>query len=257
MTKLTQTRYPEIDLVRGVALLGMAVYHEVQIATVIVTGQFWQATGLPRMFGWLVALTFLFVFGMSAHIKYQRLLQKKLPFFQIYAQFFRRAVVIALSAGIVSFVSWSFLPDHWIRMGVIHFFALATLLMPLVLESRRKLLLAGVLVFGLWLSLRVIDLSAVTSYWLLPLGVYPSTYATLDHWPLIPFLLVPIAGALFASWYVPNRSEWISRTVAAYRLTAPIVWIGRHSLLAYLLHVPLLAVMTWLLYRLVLLLFPA
>lgn len=257
MTKLTQTRYPEIDMARGVALLGMAVYHEVQIATVIVTGQFWQATGLPRMFGWVVALTFLFVFGMSAHIKYQRLRQKKLSFLQIYHQFFKRAVVLALSAGLVSLVSWAFLPDHWIRMGVLHFFALATLLMPLALGSRRKLLLAGALVFGLWLSLRVVDLSAVTSYWLLPLGVYPSTYATLDHWPLIPFLLVSIAGALFASWYVLNRSEWISRTIAANRVTAPIVWIGRHSLLVYLLHAPLLALMTLLLYRLVLLLIPA
>jgi len=250
-------RFSEIDLVRGLALIGMAVYHEVHIAKFIVTGQFWQAAGVPRLFGWLVALTFLFVFGMSAQIKYQRLRQKKLPFPQIYQQFFWRAVVIAMSAGVVSLSTWLSLPDHWIRMGVLHFFAIATLLLPFFLENKKRLLVAVIAVLLIWAVLQPFDTSSLTTYWLLPFDLLPAGYTSLDHWPQIPFLAVPLAGALLSTWYVPRRTQWIPHNFSTVRLTAPFVWIGRHSLLVYLLHVPGLLLFTFLIYQLVLAIFPA
>jgi uncharacterized membrane protein len=72
--------------------------------------------------------------------------------------------------------------------------------------------------------------------WLLPLGIHTPFYASFDYFPLLPWLGIFLAGAaLGKSAYVAKRSLIRRRLPVSF-----INFAGRHSLLIYILHQPVI-----------------
>ena len=99
-------------------------------------------------------------------------------------------------------------------------------------------LLAGAMVIlGLWL--RTVSFSFP---WLTVLGFAPYGFASSDYFPLFPnlgyFLLGAVAGRAV---YEKKRSLYPMDPAPVPGLR----WLGRNSLLCYLLHQPILAAAVW------------
>jgi uncharacterized membrane protein len=139
-------------------------------------------------------------------------------------------------------VTWIFIRGEFIIFGILHFIGLAIILQYPFLKYNKKYrylnLAVGVIfiIVGTYLSMFTFNFT-----WLLWLGFVPQNLFTLDYFPLLPWFGVVSMGIFFASilyrgykrrYKLPNLSNKLPVRI--------LTFIGRHSLVIYFIHQPIL-----------------
>ena len=110
-------------------------------------------------------------------------------------------------------------------------------------KPRREIgliILTGALLF----SDRLIDVYAynIHSYWLLPLGFLPSNFISMgDYLPILPWLGFFFMGVVIGRMaYKGKKTLFPDAPHTVLRAARPFEWLGRNSLLIYLIHQPII-----------------
>ena len=236
----------EVDALRTAAIAMMVAYHVAyDIDLLGPSVDIDPFSGGWRALQVVCGSTFLFVVGVSLSIANGRARSRGLAGAALYRRHLRRALQVIAAAALVSVAPLVALGDDWIRFGVLHCIAAATLLGPLLVPlGRWNAALAGVvLLAGLWVR----DLDPVGGVpGLLVLGVPQPGGQGVDWYPLLPWLAPFLLGLAAGLSLYPDgrRGRW------GHRLPAPR-WApsaglpGRHALPIYLIHqlvlIPLVA----------------
>lgn len=157
---------------------------------------------------------------------------------------------------VLTVVTVGFMPSESIWFGVLHLNAavvlLTCLLYPLLQKCPAGVGLAGsALLFFLtnqvpegYLGFETLRLCALPAAWyrtnLFWLGLPDLTrFASADYFPLIPWLFLFWCGLFLARLWRPRAGQ-------APVLLRPLALIGRHTLLVYMLHQPVIYGALWL-----------
>lgn len=231
-------RFAIVDGVRGVAILLMFVYHFTWDLSYFGFSDA-DLFGDPFWIGfvWLIVSIFLSVSGFAFALAEHR---GTPPGARI-----RRLVLIGVCAGLVSLATYIVDAHSFVFFGILHHVFLASLLLLLLRSLPSSLLL---LVGLVCLAAPYLFASDTFAYsWLLWLGLSPYPVLSVDYVPLIPWVAAPLFGL------VAGR-----RAVQAERLQRLFIWrpedpigktvrlLGRHSLLVYVIHQPILFGGLWL-----------
>lgn len=175
----------------------------------------------------------------------------------------RRALRYGVVAVVVFLATYITRIDTPVSFGIIYCMAASTALYALLEPglnrlSRTQSIIAGIILCLAFLLLRDVPRHAYPVTGLSWLGFPSPTFASGDYYPLVPYALLYLAGALWAHGYQmgmsrgshagrANHVDGLRRaTIRAYPAwmyrdyLPPVTALGRHSLLAYLLHQPLL-----------------
>jgi len=151
------------------------------------------------------------------------------------------AVALALTLGTYLIAVWLhfFDPADTIIFGILHCLAVSMLLYGAVFKkvSAAANALCGAAVMGLAALLPIVGKAfSIRSNWLIPFGLPSQSFSSLDYFPLIPWFGVFLIGvALGKSVYASKRS------LLPWRLPRTFVnAAGRHSLLIYVVHQPVI-----------------
>ncbi|MDD5751655.1 MAG: heparan-alpha-glucosaminide N-acetyltransferase [Candidatus Peribacteraceae bacterium] len=234
-------RHLEIDLLRTIALVLMIVYH-----TAFDLAFFYQFPLDPQAGNWLLlqrvtANLFLVTVGVSFAISYSRMSVHGARFRTMLAKYVRRAIGLLACGMLISAVTALFLGATWVRFGILHLIGMAILLLPFLMPLREgNALLALAILFGS----RMLKTLTVETSLLLPLGLAPASFASVDYFPVFPWLAPVLLGAAAGNLlYNRNLLRFhLPSTKAAHLLTAP----GRFSLRIYLIQQPVLLAGLWL-----------
>ena len=145
----------------------------------------------------------------------------------------RRTLILSGSALLVTIVTWIVDPGTYVRFGVLHLLAVSTLV--LAYSSRLSPLWNG-MVGCVLLIVGVFPRNALHTSLLLPLGWMPEGFVSVDYVPLLPWLGVVLLGYAVTLYLPETLLLQRSAPFAVRRAT----WIGRHSLVVYLVHQPIL-----------------
>lgn len=205
-------RYWEIDVLRGVAVAGMVIYHllvDLEMFYGLKIGVFdYPIVILARVVGTL----FITLLGMSAYLQFEK--EKKIR------PLIKRGLGLLFWAIVVSGVTYLAFPGEYVRFGILHLLGVSLwLLVPMVyVKSKIILFLVGLGVITAGLIIRI-----------------PSPPA-LDYYPIMPWFGLAIWGVLIGRVYLPWRKKVVAfKTRIRFLETA-----GRHSLMIYLIHQPIL-----------------
>jgi uncharacterized membrane protein len=220
-----------IDALRGFALIAMATYHfswDLEYFGYIDPGT--VGAGGFKIYARLIASSFLFLAGIGLVLGHY-------PAFKPRA-FAIRFGKIAAAALVITIATWFIFPDSFIFFGILHAIAAASLIGLIFLRVPAILTLAiAAAAFAAPDYLRSAVFDAPALWWV---GLSETVPRSNDYVPLLPWLAPFLAGiavariALRFGWFEKLRSDGSARWKIA------LTTAGRHSLIIYLLHQPLL-----------------
>ncbi|HEX6929907.1 MAG TPA: heparan-alpha-glucosaminide N-acetyltransferase [Gammaproteobacteria bacterium] len=231
-------RYREVDIARGVAVVLMVVFHFAWDLDHFGLVDADMLNGPWYWFGRLIGSLFIFILGLSMQLAVER----KPAAFAFYMR--RGAGLLALGAA-VSLGTWFVLPDGYVVFGILSLLGvLCLLLYPLRRLPPLPLACAGIAMIAIGFPLNAVY---TETPWLLWLGVLEQGRYMADWYPLLPwggFGLLGIAAG--------KRIYGLGRPLLVPHVPAGIgerslKFLGRHPLIIYLVHQPVLVAMFWLL----------
>jgi len=149
--------------------------------------------------------------------------------------FWRRIALIAACAALVSVASYLTFPQTFITFGILHCIAVSSVLARPLIAFPRIALLAGI---GIIAAGNAVELPLFDTPWLNWVGMMTHKPPTEDYVPLLPWLGVVLVGIAVGHWLLARERKAI---VMVGRVTPRwLAWLGRHSLLVYLVHQPVM-----------------
>ena len=223
-------RLPMLDQLRGFAFVLMAIFHfffDMVFLLRIPIPMFSH----PAWIGFriVIVLLFLGLVGICLSLNFQRGLNIK--------KFEIRLLKLFLVAGLITVSTWLLMPELVIFFGIIHLIAVSTLLaLPFLYIAGKKYryyygALGVVLLIIGHMFQPIATQSALSFLWLT--SPIPQTA---DYAPIIPWFGFVLLG-LMLGW---EAEKWAHRQYLPTYLDRSLRWCGRHALILYVVHQPIL-----------------
>lgn len=239
--KNTAGRFIEIDLMRGLAVVMMVLYHVLfdisffNIYAVNVTTGFW------KLFAIITASLFLLLVGISFTISAAKaeVVMDRRNFFMKYV---KRGISILLIAALITVVTWWYLGEGYIIFGILHLIGVSIIIAPFFFHRKILSLYGGILVIIVGILLSAVRGPPI----LLPLGVYPASFYSVDYTPVFPWFGLVLIGIYLGEILYPGgkRAYSLPGSLQYDNLFAlpekTLAFLGRHSLAIYILHQPII-----------------
>lgn len=227
-------RFWEIDAGRGMAVILMVFFNYSFAIDYFHVYRITEGWFFWWLFPRLVAGIFIFLAGISLTISYSRNSKT--------SKHIKRGAEIFGFGLLITAVTWLFVPEAAAWFGILHLIGLSIIISLFFVAWKSKyLLLSGILLIiaGAYLNSLAFDFP-----WLLWLGLPPFSFTTLDYFPLLPWFGVFLAGMAAGKKYYMEGKRRFSLMERKIR---PITFLGRHSLIIYLLHQPILLAILYIL----------
>ncbi len=247
-----KARYALLDALRGLCVISMVCYHAMY-DFVYIEGHYmsWFPDTPGYVWQQSICWTFILLSGLC---------------WKLSRRHWQRGLVLAACGGAATLVTYLAMPSELIQYGVLTLLGLsALLLIPLDKLCRRLrvpawagLLLSAGLFFltrGVpkgylgFEGLRFLELPAALygSDVFAVLGFPSPAFMSTDYFPLIPWFFLYLSG--YFLWGLLCKSRQVlgllkgpdaSHSPLLYSCCRPLAFVGRHSLLIYLLHQPVI-----------------
>jgi uncharacterized membrane protein len=240
-------RFWEIDSLRGLAIVMMIIYHLIYDLNYFQVVSFNLYSGFFWYFARVTASTFVFLVGVSLTLSYSRakLRGRYKSERELFFKYLKRGLKIFSYGLIITLLTWIFIREDFIIFGILHFVGIAIILEYPFIKCRYLNLGLGMIfiVAGLYLTRFSFDFS-----WLIWVGFVPQGLQTVDYFPLLPWLGVVSIGLFFGNLMYKNyRRRFKLPDISKFYTVRLLSFLGRNSLLIYLIHQPILIFVLYLL----------
>jgi uncharacterized membrane protein len=225
-------RFWEVDVARGVAMIMVAVYHLVYDLDVFGGYSVESTSGFWAVFADTSAFAFVFLVGVSLTLSLGGSGEVR------FGKFLWRGLRI-FGYGMAITLVFLVLDLGYVIIGILQLIGLSIILAYPFLRLR----LANVALGGLFIAVGVYvgssgaSLPGVGGVLLAPLGILPEGLIMPDYRPLLPWFGVVLLGIAAGHFLYSGRKPDRVKPPAPAR---PLTFIGRHTLVIYLVHQPLL-----------------
>ena len=223
------TRIWEIDFFRGIAIILMVLFHLLYDLAVFFNFSIKYETGLIYYMGKMAASLFIIVAGISCSFSTNNA---------------KRGIKLIVLGMLVYLVTFVFVPGSNIIFGILQFLGLSMLLYSLINKLSSYLLF----IFGTTVIILNYSISAISmkNNWLAPIGLLGPQFSSVDYYPIIPWFGLFIYGVVFSKLFYREKRSLFKFDLRNNLLSS----LGRHSLLIYLLHQPIILFIIFMIYKL-------
>ncbi|PJC37201.1 hypothetical protein CO046_01670 [Candidatus Peregrinibacteria bacterium CG_4_9_14_0_2_um_filter_53_11] len=227
MKKSSKNRLVLIDILRGSALVGMVVFHALFILDFYGIQNFDLFSGGWDVFGTIIRLTFLGLAGVSVGLSYERHNSR--------ARIVKHGEVVLLAGLAITLATRLSVPGWFVRFGILHLIGVSILILSVVGRRPRTAFIMGIAVLIMTPVVASIRGSGIVGY---SLGMAQSeAISSLDYFPLFPWFGFIALGM----WLGHYLMRYLSTTPTTAPLPVrPLIFMGRHALMIYMTHVPLI-----------------
>jgi uncharacterized membrane protein len=230
MAPLSTQRIALLDLARTAAIMGMVAFHfsfDLEMFHYLPQGT--TTSGFFWYHARTVAGSFLFLAGISLFLAHGAGIR--------WPAFWRRFAMVAGGALLVSIASIWVTPGGEILFGILHCIALASLI-GLAFLRLPAMLTLGIAVIAFALPYYAQN-QMFNPIWLVWTGLATEKPFMADYVPLLPWIAPLLAGIAVAK-LVQAAGLWDRLRRTPSRGVQMLSWPGRHSLVIYLIHQPIL-----------------
>ena len=244
--KSTSTRCALLDELRGLDLISMMLYHGMwDLVYLFGVSAPWYGSWQGELWQQSICWVFILLSGFCVPLGHHTL---------------RRGATVFGAGVLVTAVTLLFMPEDRVVFGVLTLLGSAMLLTGLLEPLLQKVppaagLVVSAVLFALtyhaadhYLGIGALRLalpeSLYANYFTAYLGFYPEGFFSTDYFPLVPWLFLFWCSYFLHGVVGRTRMEPLRRSVCA-----PLGWMGRHSLVLYLLHQPVIFGVLWVIFQ--------
>lgn len=241
-----RSRFEFIDALRGFTLLHMIAYHTIwDLTHLFGVSISWFGGTFSYVWQQCICWMFLLISGFCYTFGHHHL---------------RRGLTILGCGVVITLVTCVFMPESRVVFGILTFIGLAMLLMiPLervlwhipvwiglpvcfgLFILTRNIPKSGALGFEQWNLLQLPEMLRNGGYGLMLLGFRNPEIRSVDYFPLIPWIFLFLTGY----WLYRLLKEPMRRMKLFHLGWKPLCFLGRHTLMIYMLHQPVLYAILW------------
>jgi len=241
----SKKRFWEIDFFRGIAIIMMVIYHSVYDLSSFGHYNINATSGFWLYFARTTANIFIFLVGVSLYISYIKTEKRTKNKRTLYIKYFKRGLKIFCWGLIITGVTWFLYGKGYVIFGILHLIGISIILAFPFLKLRFWNFPLGILCIILGAYLKGLTFNF---QWLLWLGFKPMNFYSIDYFPLLPWFGVILLGIFFGNlFYRDDSRKFYLIDFSYFNLVKAFSFLGKHSLLIYLIHQPLIIAVLYLL----------
>ncbi len=239
-------RYYVLDTVRGICIVLVVLYHLLYDLSEVFGGDyaFFRSEAMNTFRDSFVGMLILLA-GISCNLSRSNI---------------KRGFKTILCGVLVSVVMFVVMPAAKVYFGILHLLGISMMLYGLTSKFMDIIpvsvgflgfLLMHMLTLGVydgyfgWPGLFVVDIPQVPKNLFFFILGFKTGHSSGDHWAIIPWMLLFMAGAFLGRYFKEKKvPKWFSKNPIP-----PLAFIGRKTLIIYLLHQPLIYGVLYLLYK--------
>lgn len=220
-TSANKNRIWELDFLRGMALLFMIWFHLVYDMKEFFNFSITYESGINYYVGKAAGILFITLAGISCSLSRSNI---------------KRGLKVLGIAMIITVASHMYNPGYGIKFGILHLLGVSMLLSPLLQRLNKFVLpVLGTLVIALqYIFIRI----NVPFDYLFPFGIYTGSFVSSDYYPLIPWFGLFLYGIALGKFFYSNKQSILNLNIKDNIINLS----GRHTLIIYLLHQPVILV---------------
>lgn len=219
MSKTNQKRIWEIDLVRGILIILMIVLHILFNLEYFYNLPINYSYGFVNVVRIIVASFFILISGISTSFSRNS---------------FKRGLMVFSVAMIITLITYIFNNEAYIVFGILHLLGICMLVSPVLKKLNIPWLF--ILLAILTLISYIITNIEVESSYLFMFGLENEDFVSLDYYPLLPWSLFFVGGILLSKIIYKEK-----KSIFPFEIKDNFVsFLGRNSLLVYVIHQPII-----------------
>ena len=225
--------------------MGMIVYHLFYLLSYFNISAHDMQNMPWLMLAYIVQIIFITLVGVSLAISQQKnALQGNSPRVFLRRQW-RRGLFVLVCAFCISFITAFLAPEMPVRFGILHLIGVGILLFSFIAQRKYFALAIAAVIFAITFLRKSFLTANFLAY---PFGFFAKNVPSIDYFPMFPWLACIALGIFLGHFaYKNGKRNFSFPDVSKRSLLAPILFLGQHSLLMYLLNVPVIIFLLWIL----------
>jgi uncharacterized membrane protein len=238
-------RFWEIDALRGLAIVMMVFFHLVCDLDYFDIWAVDRHSGLWPYFRCVIATMFILLVGVSLTLSSSRAKKAQVIGGKPFTSYLKRGLMTFSLGLLITLVTRLFLRERFVVFGILNFIGVSIVLAYPFLELRFRNLVLGVLLIALGMHLWQFTFEFP---WLVWLGFKSAQiYQTIDYFPILPWFGLVLIGLFLGNLLYPDYTRKFNLyDLSDFPPIRSLCFLGRHSLIIYLIHQPVLLALLFL-----------
>ena len=234
-------RYEEIDILKGIAVICMIVFHFFYFPNQYGFKEIEYDTTSLKVVAKIAQIIFITCVGINL------VFAKKKN--QDYEKHLQRVMKIAFYAILMSLFTYYVFGERYVKFGILHFIAFASLVLFMYVDDVETMRI----ITGISLLLYLLNHFKPELFHVVPQpfafvsGFYNDRYSAVDHFPILPWIILVCLGTFIGNHLV-NRESNTPRYLIDNKLSEMLGKVGKKSLEIYAVHWAILYVIFCIVY---------
>lgn len=254
-------RLQSLDFMKGLATISMVIFHYFYLAKLMNIKDYNCSSGILYFLAKFANTTFILISGISLSLSYQKhkQTQKEKSKKQSFLSKKSKRILLLMSIGLmITLISYITFPHIYIRFGIFHFLATATLIGSLIVKFNGASLVLSLLLFIFYNlckhnTINLTNFCYKNPFFCFITGIKNIQYNAMDHFSLMPFLCIFLIGITIGKIishrqklnlnnnnndndnHIENNNDE-KQNILKKLVINPVTKLGQYSLEIYIIH---------------------
>jgi len=225
-------RYEEIDLLKGIAVICMIIFHLFYFPNQYGFKEIEYDTTMLSTIAKIAQFIFITCVGINLVLANQNKTNDEKLQLNL-----KRILKIAVLAGFMSLFTYFVFGNKYVKFGILHFIALSSLVLFMFVNDQNIILL----ILGILCSLFLLNkfkpelFLNVSEPIAFVMGFYNKSYEAIDHFPILPWMILVCIGILSGHYIIKNKPQ-LSDDLMNHPISNFLKKTGQYSLEIYSVH---------------------